>query len=1457
MSLTRFRNFVSRILLRAKLDRTLVVYLPLLLLLPLFFIAFSLREPGISITGDFPYQDTPDYAITKLWLWIERGSRDGLEVLPRIAINGLWYLLGFANVDSSLASKVLIVLGFLLSSFSFYFSFLLFLKGRLTYSNFPLKLSAILGSLFYAYNVWAFNRIHHWYLWIGYSVFPLFFVSILFSFKEPKNWKFIALAIFLWSLASTTPHMAIWYGAVLIFSFLYFFVYAFIKKKESTIHLIITLISIIVFYSLVNMYWIYPTILYSHNQLLSPNYVYSENNVELLSRESNFLNTFRLMGYWISSEVQMPPEHSLLFYLLLFSSFVIPILAFSTLFLKKSIKYALIFSIIALISILFAMGTQSPLNYHKLAITTPVLSNFVWLLRDADKLSFIIAFAYSFLLGIFSSHVFSVFTKEKNNDKKYLIIAGLFFLLIIGSIYSSYPFYNENLKPLKPLVLPTEFDRLNAYLSTTNTDKVYFMPYPQDRTDWHKDGYVGGIYQTHSIIPSLGSGDEAVTNNFYNFLVNSIVENHTKNVANLFYPLDKPYVIFHNDTWTEWRNSYNTANMDLLRKLYSLEDLKNIGNIGFYKIFKTINDGDNHTVSQTNIPSQNFAVLGGLDTETSLNALPSFNTLQSSILFLDQLGTGKTNTSSKIFDKLILDRSFTHNELLLSFINDKYVTAPIDATNMHDPSRVWSKSGSSDPNGGEFHPYLKDIGIDNWDFDYGKGLVITKAAGAKLSIPFKVEEAGEHDIFFRYMKSQKGGQIKIDLDGKLMKEIDTFKKISNDFVWEKSDTVNLTEGKHTLTIENVAGFNAINIFAIVPPEEMNRLKVEAAGLLENKTQIIYVLEAESNLNNNKGIDTSLYNNLLDGNMSKYNDNDNSKFSKLFTGQFRVPTNSNLVALEFLGKENPSRESSYSIKNLEIVPAYEKYNVFSSDFERKEGVTIPLATLRNLEWLNYDEAFISTALEKDRPIYGNNSLRVNLKEGDREGWNIISTDFIPINENAYYDASMDISAKDVKQLHSKIIYFDSDKKQMRGVEDYIFNGRDGTFDDLYSYSLLPPRGAKYLKFQVLEVANNPIPSSYLLDNVRLDEIIIPDISLGTKIVDSFNKEDVKDQNLTSNINKDSLGKQIVLDNSTYYLVASKPFPVKENHIYNYTMTVEGENMNSLNARTSFRNSDDVSENSTIYGTNASNGKVLSLGGGSELSTQLEILKPSNYTVALRAKTCDSCTFLRTSILSAEDNNISTNTSIKTSNISLKRTGSELNWVYSNSTYLKPGKYEIRIYSDSKTDLDSLVIYSTNPYIDIYDRAGSKITYGKYNETVEDLFRPGKNSTPAKIVEYTKINPTKHIFKIENATKPFIISFAESYNKLWNAHIDNSLYNNTQDNNKSSKTNSVPLYGVINGFYVNKTGDYTLVIEYEPQIWFTQGLAIGAFSLVVILVALLLVRKKLILRLGYAIKRKSSS
>ena len=98
-------------------------------------------------------------------------------------------------------------------------------------------------------------------------------------------------------------------------------------------------------------------------------------------------------------------------------------------------------------------------------------------------------------------------------------------------------------------------------------------------------------------------------------------------------------------------------------------------------------------------------------------------------------------------------------------------------------------------------------------------------------------------------------------------------------------------------------------------------------------------------------------------------------------------------------------------------------------------------------------------------------------------------------------------------------------------------------------------------------------------------------------------------------------------------------------------------------------------------------------------------------------------------------------------------------------------------------------------------------------------------------------SKIYFENRKSTRAFIIYFAESYDPLWQARIDRAEsddINNLSDN--SNKINSMPLYGLTNGFYFNKIGDYDLIIEYSPELWFSQGLIVSILSLAAMVVTI---------------------
>ncbi len=110
--------------------------------------------------------------------------------------------------------------------------------------------------------------------------------------------------------------------------------------------------------------------------------------------------------------------------------------------------------------------------------------------------------------------------------------------------------------------------------------------------------------------------------------------------------------------------------------------------------------------------------------------------------------------------------------------------------------------------------------------------------------------------------------------------------------------------------------------------------------------------------------------------------------------------------------------------------------------------------------------------------------------------------------------------------------------------------------------------------------------------------------------------------------------------------------------------------------------------------------------------------------------------------------------------------------------------------------------------------------KTNQTIDQLFEVKEK--PAEIVNYTKINPTLWKVKV-NATKPFMLSFAEAYDPLWEARV-------YKDGKLVEKVRSIPLYSVINGFWINETGNLEIVIRYTPQDWFELGLMISATTFI---------------------------
>ena len=132
------------------------------------------------------------------------------------------------------------------------------------------------------------------------------------------------------------------------------------------------------------------------------------------------------------------------------------------------------------------------------------------------------------------------------------------------------------------------------------------------------------------------------------------------------------------------------------------------------------------------------------------------------------------------------------------------------------------------------------------------------------------------------------------------------------------------------------------------------------------------MEAEPNFNNIRGKGDGSFLYLI----SEIETNDKNPFSKDIKGQFKVPKTADLISLKFQAN-NSQADSYYSIRDIQIIPAQERYIPFISDFERTEH-SISLASLTYLDWVKLDENPSSISTVTSKSLQGSKSVKVSYR-----------------------------------------------------------------------------------------------------------------------------------------------------------------------------------------------------------------------------------------------------------------------------------------------------------------------------------------------------------------------------------------------------------------------------------------------------------------------------------------------
>jgi hypothetical protein len=142
--------------------------------------------------------------------------------------------------------------------------------------------------------------------------------------------------------------------------------------------------------------------------------------------------------------------------------------------------------------------------------------------------------------------------------------------------------------------------------------------------------------------------------------------------------------------------------------------------------------------------------------------------------------------------------------------------------------------------------------------------------------------------------------------------------------------------------------------------------------------------------------------------------------------------------------------------------------------------------------------------------------------------------------------------------------------------------------------------------------------------------------------------------------------------------------------------------------------------------------------------------------------------------------------------------------------------------------------TDPKILFQFQEDGPIVYLRYPKSGKPITMPS--------ITYMRNNPTLFTVHIKDAVEPFILEFDQQFDPGWRAYIRSSANQVPFFKTPISEDMHIKINGLTNGWYIQETGSYDLVISYWPQQIFYIGMGISFISLSIVVVILILFARK---------------
>ena len=776
----------------------------------LFLLRGFIFHSGLAMYSDL-YWVYGSHQYPMYYLW------DEFRQAPTI-INHMLVYLPLYIFSAEVSERLLFLMLFTAMGISMFFTTFKLTAPRHRTARVPLVAST-LATLFFMINPVICMRPMHYFLIWYYPFLPILVYFSYTAFRDIgrlKTWSFVKKAIIvalILSVMSGSERLPFFFPFLLLGLLAGFHRPYSDYVKMSALFIGLTL----VLYSIFSAAWLLPIAL---GIPIAPNdfYVLQRGWVQTLSGDVSLFDAFRLHPFWLDSLIDQTFKYGDITGPLWTASVTAaPIIAFGALLLRRS-KFIVWLAIFAMGFMFLSKGTNPPFGsfYEWLTFDSPVSSLMGWQFRESGRFTVPLMFCYAMLFGLATSHLFGWARDRIKWARLRKAAYAMASIILLGvPLISGYPLLTGDLNDLmKPKELSVDWVDLNRWMEGSEGKVIYYAEAPI----WGSP-----IPTTPRSVPWEPCRDPLGV-----LFARRMMENgSTLRLGELYSPWNAKYIVFRGDLISGGQRD------NILSVLSAQQDLKLARQFGPLYVYENC-----APLSQVATSTQSLLVLGVLENMLSLTTIDSYNMLNSSIVFADQLVSSGDYLATA--DVVVSDQN--NLDLYLSQLDDKYIISAFDAVDKGPTG--WIKATADDLMHGDWHYYLGLAGVSNWQFDYKMGLLRSHSTDPQ-DIHFRVDTSGVYDILVRCLQNARGGHITVSVDGEPTL-VPTENQV-NEFRWLKVGTFQLGKGEHTLTIRCSKGYNAVNILAVLPYGELERYEAQADNLIKDK-RLVYIWEGELALN---------------------------------------------------------------------------------------------------------------------------------------------------------------------------------------------------------------------------------------------------------------------------------------------------------------------------------------------------------------------------------------------------------------------------------------------------------------------------------------------------------------------------------------------------------------------------------------------------------------------------------